>query len=203
MTVSLMTSAQCRAARALLDITQSELATAAGLGLSTVVDFEKGRRQVSKEAIKAMQGALERAGIAFKARGAAVALSAPLRMGLAEEANVFKEPSARLNNLTHMVQEINREIPRLSGMQIRAARALLRWSAADLARASALGVNTIRRAEIADEGTALTAANEFAIHRAFEAAGVVFIGENGGGPGVRLRERLKGKLRRPRRRGKR
>ena len=52
-----------------------------------------------------------------------------------------------------------------------------------------------RRAEIAEKGTSLTAANELAISRALEAAGVVFIDENGGGPGVRLRERLEGKSR--------
>jgi hypothetical protein len=50
-------------------------------------------------------------------------------------------------------------------------------------------VNTIRRAEVAEEGTSLTAANELTIRRALEAAGVEFIDENGGGPGVRLRKR--------------
>jgi transcriptional regulator with XRE-family HTH domain len=60
-----MTPAQCRAARALLDITQSQLAYRADLGLSTVVDFEKERRQVSDEAVKAIRAALERAGIEF------------------------------------------------------------------------------------------------------------------------------------------
>ena len=78
----------------------------------------------------------------------------------------------------------------LSGAQIRAARALLKWSAADsLARQSALGVNTVRRAEVAQDKTSLTAANELALRRAFELAGVEFIEENGGGPGVRLRKR--------------
>jgi ribosome-binding protein aMBF1 (putative translation factor) len=77
---------------------------------------------------------------------------------------------------------------RLSSAQIRAARALLRWSAADLAKEAALGANTIRRAEVAEEGTSLTAANELAVRRALEAAGVEFIDENGGGPGVRLRK---------------
>jgi ribosome-binding protein aMBF1 (putative translation factor) len=77
----------------------------------------------------------------------------------------------------------------LSSAQIRAARALLRWSAADLAGESALGVNTIRRAEVAEGETSLTAANELAVRRALEAAGVEFIDENGGGPGVRLRKR--------------
>jgi transcriptional regulator with XRE-family HTH domain len=76
----------------------------------------------------------------------------------------------------------------LSGSQIRAARALLKWNAADLARQSALGVNTIRRAEAA-ERTSLTTANELAIRRALETAGIEFISENGGGPGVRLRKR--------------
>jgi hypothetical protein len=45
-----------------------------------------------------------------------------------------------------------------------------------------MGVNTIRRAEVAENGTSLTAANELAIRRALEAAGVEFIDENGGGP---------------------
>jgi hypothetical protein len=76
----------------------------------------------------------------------------------------------------------------LSSAQIRAARALLRWSAQDLARESALGVNTIRRAEVAEDAIALTAANDLTIRRALEAAGIVFIDENGGGPGVRLKK---------------
>jgi hypothetical protein len=76
----------------------------------------------------------------------------------------------------------------LSSAQIRAARALLRWSAADLAREAALGANTIRRAEVAEGRTSLTAANELAVRRAFENAGVEFIDENGGGAGVRLRK---------------
>src|ERR1700691_690767 len=72
----------------------------------------------------------------------------------------------------------------LTSAQIRAARAILRWSASDLARQSSLGVNTIRRAEIAEENISLTAANELAIRRALEAAGVEFT--NGDQPGVRL-----------------
>ena len=72
----------------------------------------------------------------------------------------------------------------LTSAQIRAARALLRWSAVDLARASAVGVNTVRRAELAEAKTSLTAANELAIRRALEEAGVEFT--NGDQPGVRL-----------------
>jgi transcriptional regulator with XRE-family HTH domain len=60
-----MTPALCRAARALLDMTQFQLAEAAQLGLSTVVDFEKERRQVSEAAAEAIRIALETAGVEF------------------------------------------------------------------------------------------------------------------------------------------
>ena len=78
-------------------------------------------------------------------------------------------------------------IPLTSG-QIRAARAMIRWTAQDLADASVLSVATIRRAELREVDTSLTAANDLAVRRALEAAGVQFIDANGGGPGVRLRD---------------
>jgi hypothetical protein len=79
----------------------------------------------------------------------------------------------------------------ISSAQLRAARALLRWSALDLAKASKIGVATIRRVEVLDGDIPVTAANEIAIRRALEAAGVQFIDENGGGAGVRLRRSTK------------
>jgi transcriptional regulator with XRE-family HTH domain len=63
--VDSITADQCRGARALLDMTQPQLALAAELGLSTVVDFERSRRPVSSDAIRAVRTALERAGIEF------------------------------------------------------------------------------------------------------------------------------------------
>ena len=77
----------------------------------------------------------------------------------------------------------------LTSAQIRASRGLLRWSAEDLAREAALGLATIKRAEGAESETSMTTANDLAVRRAVEAAGVEFIDENGGGPGVRLRKR--------------
>lgn len=77
-----LTASQCRAARALLDLTQPALAKAAGLGLSTVVDFEKTRRLVSEEAEAALLGALEGLGVVFvspKGSGPGVHLSRPER----------------------------------------------------------------------------------------------------------------------------
>jgi hypothetical protein len=79
----------------------------------------------------------------------------------------------------------------LTSAQIRAARSLIRWTADELAAASVLSVATIRRAELKESETALTAANDLAIRRALETAGVEFIDENGGGPGVRLRKQHK------------
>ena len=81
----------------------------------------------------------------------------------------------------------------LTSAQIRAARALLRWTAEDLARASTLGVTTIRRAELAEGETSMTTVNDSAVRRTMEAAGVEFIDENGGGPGVRLKKRTRPK----------
>ena len=62
-----MTPAQCRAARALLDLTQPALAEAAQLGLSTIVDFERSRRAVSSDAVDAIRTTLEAAGVIFVA----------------------------------------------------------------------------------------------------------------------------------------
>ena len=87
--------------------------------------------------------------------------------------------------------KVNTSLPLffLTSAQIRAARSLIRWTAEDLAAASALSVATIRRAELKENQTALTSANDLAIRRASESAGVEFIDETGGGPGVRLRKR--------------
>jgi hypothetical protein len=90
-----------------------------------------------------------------------------------------------------MGKEQSTKIRPLTSAQIRAGRALLRWSADELAEACALGINTIRRAELTESQTSLTAANDLAVRRALEDAGVEFIDENGGGPGVRLKKPVK------------
>jgi len=69
--------------------------------------------------------------------------------------------------------KFNTSLPQffLTGAQIRAARSLIRWTAENLAAASALSVATIRRAELKENQTALTSANDLAIRRALESAG--------------------------------
>jgi transcriptional regulator with XRE-family HTH domain len=72
--------------------------------------------------------------------------------------------------------------------QIRAARALLGLSQPDLARAAGVSVATLKRAE----GSGTPAASQAALEKIAEALndlGVEFIPENGGGAGVRLKER--------------
>src|SRR6266480_2838332 len=63
------------------------------------------------------------------------------------------------------------EVIKISSAQMRAARALLRWTALDLANASRVGVATIRRAEVVDGEIPVTLANEAALRRALEDAG--------------------------------
>ena len=70
--------------------------------------------------------------------------------------------------------------------QIRAARAMLRWSGKDLAEKSGLGLSTLMRLE-ALEGVPGTHARTLeVIERTFEKAGIEFIGTPDDGPGVRL-----------------
>jgi len=61
----MFTPPQCRGARGILDWTQERLATEAQVSLSTVKDFESGRRTPIVNNLAAMQRALEAAGIEF------------------------------------------------------------------------------------------------------------------------------------------
>lgn len=72
----------------------------------------------------------------------------------------------------------------VTSAQIRAARALLNWTVRDLAERAGVHRNTVTRAETDATGPGHATAS---IRAALETAGVEFIGENGGGAGVRLR----------------
>jgi transcriptional regulator with XRE-family HTH domain len=75
--------------------------------------------------------------------------------------------------------------------QCRAARGLLDWSQQDLASQAGVGIVTIRQVEA--DATEPRRATLVVVRQAFERAGIEFIAENGGGPGVRLRKRQRPK----------
>ena len=71
--------------------------------------------------------------------------------------------------------------------QCRAARGLLDWSQAELADKAGVGIVTVRQFEAGLHEPRRATLD--VVKRAFEAAGVEFIDQNGGGPGLRLKKR--------------
>ncbi|MDR6954909.1 putative transcriptional regulator [Ancylobacter sp. 3268] len=74
----------------------------------------------------------------------------------------------------------------ITPQQIRGARAMLGMTQAALAAAAGISttaLNNIERGAADPKASTLTA-----IQRALESAGVIFVAENGEGPGVRLRK---------------
>lgn len=78
------------------------------------------------------------------------------------------------------------EFTHVTGRQIAAARALLAIGQVELAKAANISAPTLRRIE-ADEGGMKN--NIAAVCAALIEAGIIFIDQNGNGPGVRLRDR--------------
>jgi predicted transcriptional regulator len=83
-------------------------------------------------------------------------------------------------------------IPKVSIQQIKAGRALVSWSQGDLAAASGVSIPTVKRLEAG--GGALGGREDTGrrLIGTLESAGVIFIDENGEGPGVRLRKAASG-----------
>ena len=77
----------------------------------------------------------------------------------------------------------------ITGIQIRAARGILRWSLKDLAKASGVSLPTVQRIELQDGVPSTKAQTLMDIRIALEAAGVEFIGTPENGLGVRVRPR--------------
>ena len=73
----------------------------------------------------------------------------------------------------------------IDASQCRAARALLDWTQITLSASTGLSAVTIRAFE---RGGAMRGSNRTLLRLTFEAAGVGFLGQDGGGPGARLRD---------------
>jgi transcriptional regulator with XRE-family HTH domain len=82
-----------------------------------------------------------------------------------------------------------KSILKVSIRQIKAARALLGWSQEQLASSADISIPTIKRLEAEDGPLGGRSETAMKIRMALETAGIEFIDENGGGPGVRLRKR--------------
>ncbi|RRI02381.1 transcriptional regulator [Mesorhizobium tamadayense] len=78
----------------------------------------------------------------------------------------------------------------ITSEQLRAARALLQWEQKKLAAASKVSIATIKRLEPLSGPLRANQVTVEALRRALEIAGIEFIAENGGGPGVRLAKRI-------------
>lgn len=72
--------------------------------------------------------------------------------------------------------------------QIRGARGLLGWSQTELASAAGLSLPTVKRYETGKGARVSDQAVE-KMHTALEAAGIIFVEENGSGAGVRLKKK--------------
>lgn len=164
----IMLPEQCRAARALLDITQIELAKAAETGNKTIADFEGMKRNLHATTVRALKNALEAAGIEF----------------LDTEG---KYPGVRLKKRSKVpLSDQGRQIITLR--QCKAARAFLSINQKQLASMAGLAIMSIvdfeRGVDREYAESTLTS-----IRSSLEKAGIEFIDPNGGGPGVRLKKK--------------
>src|SRR5580704_2597974 len=76
----------------------------------------------------------------------------------------------------------------ITGAQLRMARGYLKWSAKELADKAGVAESTIKRME-QDEGFPVArGANIEAVYKTLADAGIIFVPENGGGVGIRLRK---------------
>ena len=92
-----------------------------------------------------------------------------------------------------------KSILKVSIRQVKAARSLLAWSQEDLAVAADVSLPTIKRLEAVDGPVGGRGETAEKIRAALQKAGVEFLDENGGGPGVRLKKPLKKRARSGRR----
>jgi transcriptional regulator with XRE-family HTH domain len=82
----------------------------------------------------------------------------------------------------------SKSILKVSIRQIKAARALLNWSQEQLAEAALVSIPTIKRLEANDGPLGGRGQTVEKILNSIRRAGIEFIDENGGGPGVRLKK---------------
>jgi hypothetical protein len=78
----------------------------------------------------------------------------------------------------------------ITGEQLRAGRAIVRLEQVDVAQRAGVSVDTVKRLESIVGPVSANISTIESLQSTLEAAGVIFVAENGGGPGVRLRKKL-------------
>ena len=78
-------------------------------------------------------------------------------------------------------------MPMIASVQVKMARVALGWGVRDLAAKASVTANTVSRYENGADALGKTL---WKIQHALEDAGIVFIDENGGGPGVRFKNKI-------------
>jgi len=93
------------------------------------------------------------------------------------------------NGAVNHVDGYENQMP-VSGNQIKAARALIGMEQSELAERAGVSINTVRNMEAAGADEVRVRSDTlFRVQEALKAAGVLFVEENGDGPGVRMRKK--------------
>ncbi len=170
-----MTGDQCRAARALLDLTQPQLAELSRVKKQTIAAFENGQRPLRGTSLMRIRAALVSEGISFISDEDGVGVRR--RRTLDELEGWEAERVAREESGRQGDPEIH-----MTPAQCRAARGLLHWTLAKLAKTAAVGTTSLGEFETGKR--ALQPRNLRAAQSALESAGVEF---SEAGLGVRLK----------------
>ena len=161
-----VTSAQIRMARAALNWTVRDLASASGLHRNTITNIETGRHSADPATLSLIQRVLTAAGVQFLSGNGG-------------------GPGVRL----WKTRQHKDPMLVVSVKQVKAARALLGWSQEKLAESARVSLPTVKRLEAYGGDLGGRADTGRKIRLAIETAGVEFVDEKAGGVGVRFRKR--------------
>ena len=179
-----LSSAQCRGARAMLGWSQRTLASRSDLTKKVIEDFEHETRRPEPDQISSIKRTLMNAGIEFFSDGSSAGgKETGIRL---KRVSSFSDHGFDIGQDEAINQEYSDQWLDITSVQCRMARIALGWGTRDLARAAGVSTDTVARME---RGERLKSSTVSAFRSAFEAAGIEFIPENGGGPGVRAPKR--------------
>lgn len=117
----MMTPAQCRAARAMIDWSQQDLADVAKVGNATIRNFESGRTTPQHSTLQVLRSALEAAGVSFQGDGETLDGGPGVRLRREQAAPAQNEAEIRANAAEVRSQAADAVDEAMSGMDATAA----------------------------------------------------------------------------------